>query len=87
MVTTDPSYTRSLALSICMYVCAYIYIYIYIYIYMSVCVSVRTYIYIYIYIYIYQVNEDCEYSEKECSIHGYLIQNIPADQKIDIFFV
>ena len=43
------------------------------------------YIYICIYIYIYKVNEDCEYPKNECSMHGYLIQNIPADQTIFIY--
>ena len=45
------------------------------------------YIYIYIYIYIYQVNEDCEYAKNECSINGYLIWNIPAEQNIYIFLL
>ena len=34
------------------------------------------YIYIYIYIYINISNEDCEYPNNECSMHGYLIQNL-----------
>ena len=39
-------------------------------------------IYIYIYIYIYNVNKDCKYPKNECSMDGYLIQNIPAEQNI-----
>ena len=50
-----------------------IYIYIYIYIYI-----------VYIYIYIYKVYEDCDYPKNECSMHGYSVQNIPAEQKIYI---
>ena len=30
---------------------------------------------------IYQVNKDCEYPKNEGSMRGYLIQNIPAEQK------
>ena len=48
-----------------------------VYIYICVCVWC-----IYIYIYIYQVNEDCEYPKNECSMYGYVIQNIPAEQNI-----
>ena len=44
----------------------------------EICIYIR----IYIYIYIYNVNNDCEYSKNECSMHGYLIQNIPAEQNI-----
>ena len=44
--------------------------------YYTVCV------YIYIYIYIYIVNKDCEYPKNECSMHGYLRQNISAEQNI-----
>ena len=36
----------------------------------------------YIYIYIYQVNNDCDYLKKECSMDGYLI---PAEQNTYIF--
>ena len=40
------------------------------------------YIYIYIYIYIYQVNKDSEYPKNKCSMHCYLIQDIPVEQNI-----
>ena len=39
-----------------------------------------------LYIYMYKLNEDSEYPKNECSIHGYLIQNITAEQ-LYIFFV
>ena len=39
------------------------------------------YIYIYIYVCMYKVNKDCEYPKNECSMHGYLIENIPKEQK------
>ena len=32
--------------------------------------------------FIYQVNNDCEYPKKECSMYVCLIQNIPAEQFI-----
>ena len=38
--------------------------------------------FLFIYIYIYQVNKACEYPKNECSIYGYLIQNIPAEPNI-----
>ena len=33
----------------------------------------------------YQVNNDCEYPKKECSMHSYLIQNKPLPSQIYIF--
>ena len=30
----------------------------------------------------YKVNNECEYPKKECSMHGYLIQNKPAGENI-----
>ena len=29
-----------------------------------------------------KVNKDFEYSKNECSMHGYLMKNIPAEQNI-----
>ena len=37
------------------------------------------------YIYINEVNEDCDYPKNECSMQGYLIQNIPGEQYIYIY--
>ena len=53
---------------------------------LSLSLSPYIYIYIYIYIYKYKVNEECEYLMNESSMHGYLIQNIPAEQIIYFLF-
>ena len=42
----------------------------------------HTHTHTHVYIYIHQVNKDCEYPKNERSMHGYLIQNIPAVQNI-----
>ena len=49
--------------TVCLWMTIYMWAFIYIYIY-------KKNIYIYIYIYIHQVNNDCEYPKKECSMHG-----------------
>ena len=38
-----------------------------------------------IYVYVHQLNKDCKYPKNECSMYGYLIQNIPGEQDIYIY--
>ena len=71
-----------------------IYIYTYIYIYIYICIksigtvniqrmsAIYIYIYIYMYVCMHQVNKECKHPKNECSMLGYLIQDIPAEQNI-----
>ena len=67
-----------------MYICIYMLMYLSIYIYLYICIHTLIYIYIYIYIniYIYKVGEDCGYPKNDCSMLGFLIQNVLAEQNI-----